>query len=237
MPDSLFLAMSSPAQGQEDDHARWYDDVHLPEVLGLDGVAAGQRFVLGADQMPEAYTPACPYSQAAFYEVSGDSGGVARELARRAEDGTFDMFPAIAARQGSFYEPRTALLGGPHDEGDDALLIFTAPGAGHAPEAYHAWYEETHLGEVLEVPGIRTARRWHVSGAPMPDRLVSPPPHPDLAVYRTSAPAAEVAAELERRFVEGVFTMSPVLDMTSMSVWFFSPATSRRTAPAAAQAR
>jgi hypothetical protein len=230
MARSLFVPMSRPVAGREQEYTRWYEDVHMAEVLEVPGIGSAQRFTLDAAQMPVDYTPACPFAQAGMFEVDGDPSTVAHELARRAEGGVFQMTADLEATQASFYEARTVARGEPHDDGDGALLIFTAPSPGHEASAYHEWYDDVHLTEVLQVPGIRSAQRWTLSGDAMPARLASPPPHPDLAVYKTSAPAAAVAAELERRFVGGVFDMSPALDMTTLHVWFFAPATSRREA-------
>jgi hypothetical protein len=38
--------VSSPVPGREDEFNRWYDDIHLPEVLAVPGFLAGQRYAL-----------------------------------------------------------------------------------------------------------------------------------------------------------------------------------------------
>jgi hypothetical protein len=41
------------------------------------------------------------------------------------------------------------------------LLVYTRPIEGQADD-YHRWYDETHLAEVLTVPGFIAARRFAV---------------------------------------------------------------------------
>jgi hypothetical protein len=222
MSQKLFVAMSCPAAGREEEYARWYEDVHMQDVLRVPGIEDAQRFVRDVDQLPEAYTPRCPYSHVALYQADGDPGTIAHELARRAEGGVFQMIDAIAAKQGSFYELKSELQGPGERDGEGALLVFSRPAPGHSADEYDEWYDGIHLAEVLDVPGITAARRWHHSSAAMPQRLTSPPPHPDLAIYRTAAPASEIASEFERRLLDGTFRMSPALDMSSLMVWFFA---------------
>jgi len=38
--------VTAPFAGREDEFNRWYDEIHLPEVLAVPGFVAGQRFAL-----------------------------------------------------------------------------------------------------------------------------------------------------------------------------------------------
>lgn len=232
---STFVAFSRPVEGREAEFDRWYDEVHLPEVLEVPGILNGQKLLLGPDQMPAQYTPACEFPQVALYEVEGDVAEVAAEIVSRAEEGVFHMSDAMAGAETHFFVPRIARRGGEHDDGDQALLIFSGTPEGQDVAEYHRWYEEVHLDEVLAVPGIRAAQRFTITDAEMPARMAKAPPHRDLAIYAVDGPAADVAAEFERRLLEGEFHMSPTIDLTTLRVWFFSPAMSRRTAPARAR--
>lgn len=51
--------VTAPVAGREDEFNRWYDDIHLPEVLAAPGFVAGQRFALagpGAEDQPPYLT-------------------------------------------------------------------------------------------------------------------------------------------------------------------------------------
>lgn len=100
-----------------------------------------------------------------------------------------------------------------------ALMVFTSPTDGQEPE-YNEWYTNTHLAEVLEIPGIVAAQRWKVADHQV-DEL---PEHRYLAVYELDErPAADVIAAL----VEAASTMimSPALGGAQMVL--YEPLTGR----------
>ncbi len=63
----LFIALSNPVEGQEDDYNAWYDSKHVPECLRVPGFKSGQRFKLSASLHGE---PSQRYL--AVYELEGD---------------------------------------------------------------------------------------------------------------------------------------------------------------------
>ena len=44
MAKHVLLVFSDPTEGKEDEYNRWYDDVHLGEVLAVEGFVSAQRF-------------------------------------------------------------------------------------------------------------------------------------------------------------------------------------------------
>lgn len=44
MSKHLLMVFTSPRPGREDEYNAWYNDVHLPDVLGVAGFTAAQRF-------------------------------------------------------------------------------------------------------------------------------------------------------------------------------------------------
>ena len=48
MAKHVLLVFSNPTEGAEEDYNRWYDEVHLPEVVQTDGFVSAQRFKLDA---------------------------------------------------------------------------------------------------------------------------------------------------------------------------------------------
>ena len=74
------IVLSQPVAGREDEYQRWYEDVHLRQMLSLHGVRSAQRLRL-ARSLGERAT--WPYL--AIYEVETDDiDAVLRELTRRA---------------------------------------------------------------------------------------------------------------------------------------------------------
>jgi hypothetical protein len=87
------IVFSQPSPGRDDEYNRWYDEVHLREVLEIDGFVAAQRFRLGDAQIgePGSESPA-PYL--AIYEIEAESLEAALEKLDAAS-GTMDMSDAL----------------------------------------------------------------------------------------------------------------------------------------------
>jgi hypothetical protein len=64
----LQVVMTSPQPGREEDFNKWYSEEHLPDVLGVDGIVAAQRFEFVASN--GSADPAQRYL--ALYEVEAD---------------------------------------------------------------------------------------------------------------------------------------------------------------------
>lgn len=58
------VIFSEPTEGNEDEFNRWYDAVHLPEVLSIPGFVSAQRFKLNAPMIGEM-----PHKYLSIYEV------------------------------------------------------------------------------------------------------------------------------------------------------------------------
>ncbi|MGY9074415.1 MAG: hypothetical protein ACKVHU_15870 [Acidimicrobiales bacterium] len=86
------------------------------------------------------------------------------------------------------------------------LLVFTDPVEGRDDE-YNAWYNDVHLGEVLETDGFVRAQRFRVA-----DLMPGVTDHDYVAIYEleTDDPGAAMAA-LRGRL--GVFTMSDAANL------------------------
>lgn len=81
-------------------------------------------------------------------------------------------------------------------------LVFTAPPAGVSEEQFSAWYD-THVSEVLEIPGFLAARRYWL-GPAAPNR--PPIEFRHLGAYEVQESSAAPVAELGRRLAAGEMT-------------------------------
>ncbi|MEM7286741.1 MAG: hypothetical protein AAF480_10355, partial [Actinomycetota bacterium] len=82
----LFV-FSNPVDGREDEYNDWYDDVHIAEVLEVDGFVACQRFTAaGGDDAPARYL--------AVYEMDADDPIAAYDTLR-ASVGEMNVTDAI----------------------------------------------------------------------------------------------------------------------------------------------
>jgi len=64
---TLYMVRSNPIAGKEQEFNRWYRDVHLPEVLQIEGFQNARRFRLTAQQLqPQSH------QHLAIYTINGD---------------------------------------------------------------------------------------------------------------------------------------------------------------------
>ena len=65
MANFTFVVLTNPREGQEDDYNRWYNDVHVPDVLRVPGFVAVQRFRLCDALSPDGFD----FRYLALYEI------------------------------------------------------------------------------------------------------------------------------------------------------------------------
>jgi len=85
------------------------------------------------------------------------------------------------------------------------FLVLTNPVAGKEAD-FHRWYDETHLREVCEVPGVVSAVR--VNAVPG-----EPPAYLSCAIYTIDAPVPlAVVEEVKARWRSGRFTLTDAME-------------------------
>jgi hypothetical protein len=88
------------------------------------------------------------------------------------------------------------------------MLVQTSPVDPAKEDAYNDWYDNTHIPEILEVPGFTSARRYKVNGPGAEGA------HSYLAIYEIDADDLTApVAELGKRAAAGQSTMSDALGM------------------------
>jgi hypothetical protein len=65
---NLLLVFTRPVEGHEDEYNKWYDEQHLPDVAGLPGIVAAQRFVF-QEASRNSVSAAPEFGYLAVYEV------------------------------------------------------------------------------------------------------------------------------------------------------------------------
>lgn len=100
-----------------------------------------------------------------------------------------------------------------------SLLVFSAPVAGKEAE-YNKWYNEQHLADLLKIPGIPSASRYHMADVQGPS---SPPPvSPYLAVYDIETDdLASVFKGISSRSGTSEMVMSDAIDMSKIQMVAF----------------
>ena len=100
-------------------------------------------------------------------------------------------------------------------------LVFSNPAAGKDAE-FNEWYDNVHIPQLLEVPGMLSAKRYalkeselyRVPGGQVPD-------HRYLCVYEMEGDVDTIMTEIRARVADGRVQMADCLDLLSsrMSFW------------------
>jgi len=104
------------------------------------------------------------------------------------------------------------------------MVVMTNPAEGQ-DQAYNDWYDNTHLKDVLEIPGIKAATRYRLSEHQRAD-----PPHPYsyLAIYEIETDdLPRVVSELKTRAGSELMPISPALAPARQTL-IFEPRTGVR---------
>ena len=67
MSKYLLLLQSNALSGREDDYAKWYDEIHIPEVLTQAGFRSAQRFNVSGE-----LAGVCAHHFFVIYEIEID---------------------------------------------------------------------------------------------------------------------------------------------------------------------
>jgi hypothetical protein len=105
------------------------------------------------------------------------------------------------------------------------FFVFSNPVDGQE-DTFNAWYDATHLREVLAVDGITRAQRFTLAPASVPDNdlaVIPPPTQRYLAVYEVDGDPSAVMADFLARLGDGRMDLSPALDLGSVSMGFWAP--------------
>ncbi len=85
------LVFSNPTEGEDDAFNDWYDSIHVPDVLAVDGVVSARRFEIDAIETPDVDgLPAPPpptHRYLAMYELDRDGNEVMTEFVTRVTSG------------------------------------------------------------------------------------------------------------------------------------------------------
>ena len=77
MARSVLLVFTNATPGDDAEFNRWYDEVHLKEVLETPGFVAAERFDLSDSQMADADRP---HRYLSIYEIEGDAASALKAL-------------------------------------------------------------------------------------------------------------------------------------------------------------
>ena len=102
-------------------------------------------------------------------------------------------------------------------------------------DTFNKWYDEVHVPEVLEVPGVVAAQRYDLAELDIPDdedlpTQLPPPTHRYLVIYELDRAPQAVMAEFLDRVMTGKLSLGETLDLTTVSLTGWTTHGERRLA-------
>jgi hypothetical protein len=97
MPNTTtYLVFSNPVEGKEEEFNKWYDNVHLPEVLATPGMRSAQRYALRETEITHnSALPKPTHRYLLVYELEGDPNTVMAKVQEAALSGKMHMSDAL----------------------------------------------------------------------------------------------------------------------------------------------
>lgn len=103
------------------------------------------------------------------------------------------------------------------------VLVVLSNAQDGADEQFNRWYTDTHLGDILKLPGYSAAQRFKLSETQL---AAGDLPYRYLAIYEVDAADVAAAAEAMRSNA-GSMVIDPALDRSRTVAWFYTPITER----------
>lgn len=172
------IHLHNVAKGQEEDYAAWFDGEHQQELARLRGFISADRYEVTPEQiMPDI---AQPWRFMSVYEFDYpspeiDLPALAPLLAEARDDGLIDDDDE-SERIYSYRMYTDWQFSSNHqpDHPFSGVSIILANFVAGMEEAYHEWYENTHMPEVSRVPGKVGMKRGRLSEVQMEPRRFCP---------------------------------------------------------------
>ena len=99
MASHRLVVFTESMPGKDEEFNKWYDEVHLREVLEVEGFVAAQRFVFSDDQFGDLDASAAPGRYMAIYEIEAPDLAAAIEKLN-GSSGRMQMSDALDADNG-----------------------------------------------------------------------------------------------------------------------------------------
>ena len=111
MTNYKLVVFSEPTEGQEAEYNRWYNEVHLPEVVSVPGFVSAQRFKLHTTMNGQL-----PHTYLSIYEIDCDAPQTVLDgLVAATEAGEMDISGALNVDSPvvGLFEPISAVVAAP----------------------------------------------------------------------------------------------------------------------------
>jgi len=98
-------------------------------------------------------------------------------------------------------------------------LVYSRPFPGRDDE-YNEWYDNTHIPDILKVPGVVSAQRYDLR--PLAREQGTEPEYRYLTIYEIEGDADEVMAAVSQAATSGQAVMSDSFDRSSAKLSFWT---------------
>ena len=99
------------------------------------------------------------------------------------------------------------------------MVVHTRPSSPEREDEFNAWYDETHVPEVLALPGFVSAKRYRLVPGP---GVGTPPANPYLVVYELEGvDVDEVMRSFQEARATGAMRLSDVFDRATVEFHFY----------------
>ena len=102
--------------------------------------------------------------------------------------------------------------------GRHLMVVYTNPVEGEEDE-YNKWYDETHLPDIVDVPGVVSGRRLKLAPVAGTGDGAT---HQYLALYEIDGDPAAVMAEIGARVGSGQMVLSSAADLAGSNMTVFT---------------
>jgi hypothetical protein len=106
----------------------------------------------------------------------------------------------------------------------NVLMVLSNPSEG-SDDAYNDWYTNTHLDEVVSIPGFVSARRYKVTDAQIDGFPESA--HTYLAIYEIEGDPADAFEQLVDELQSGRMELPAAIEQATISPWSFEAISER----------
>lgn len=213
--ESVLIVFQNAYAGREDEFDHWYTNVHIRDVMRLEGSVAVQRFIRSRHQPAPSGRRDLPHHQ--FFTVYETES--ARKCVRGHIDKVFtERMPVSSAGDpfevfDYFFMPVAAsrpwtARGGFRGEGD-VLAARVCVDTGRE-SAFAAWFREQHMPEILAWRDYTSAALFTLH--PTEQAMPKPAAYNYAAVYTATALPAAIAAwdgRFQRVEADGAYTLIP----------------------------
>jgi hypothetical protein len=114
------------------------------------------------------------------------------------------------------------------------FVVLTNPIEGE-DSTFNKWYDEVHVPDVLDVPGVVAAQRYDIAEVKVPDdedlpAQLPPPTHRYMVIYELDREPEAVMAQFLERVMAGRLPLGETLDLSTVSLTGWTPRGDRRLA-------